>query len=154
MGSKLLNWFGTILFFLIVAGIAGLPLEEDSQTPNVSAPAVSMAAVQWEKDDDYAGGALSPQMWPEEEDPAVQVTVTPGAALVFASESVPSPAPTPTPTPPVTDPDYILNLNTGKFHYPDCESVEQMKESNKFLFSGTRDQAISQGYNPCKNCNP
>ena len=26
--------------------------------------------------------------------------------------------------------DYILNTNSHKFHYPDCYSVEQMKEEN------------------------
>ena len=27
--------------------------------------------------------------------------------------------------------DYIINLNTGKFHYSDCPSVNQMAEHNK-----------------------
>ena len=27
---------------------------------------------------------------------------------------------------------YILNVNTGKFHRPDCHSVNQMKEKNKW----------------------
>lgn len=50
--------------------------------------------------------------------------------------------------------DYILNRNTGKFHYPGCKSVKQMKEKNKVYFNGTRDEAIAKGYQPCKNCNP
>ena len=49
---------------------------------------------------------------------------------------------------------YILNTNTKKFHYPDCASVGQMKEKNKKVLIGTRDQAINQGYVPCKNCKP
>lgn len=49
---------------------------------------------------------------------------------------------------------YILNTNTKKFHNPDCASVGQMKEKNKKEFTGTRDQAIDQGYVPCKNCKP
>ena len=49
---------------------------------------------------------------------------------------------------------YILNTNTKKFHNPDCASVGQMKEKNKKVFTGTRDQAIDQGYVPCKNCKP
>ena len=49
---------------------------------------------------------------------------------------------------------YILNTNTHKFHIPSCSSVDQMKESNKKAFNGTRDEAIAQGYDPCKRCNP
>ena len=43
-------------------------------------------------------------------------------------------------------PDYILNTSSQKFHKPDCDSVESM--------AGTRDEAIAQGYDPCKRCNP
>lgn len=49
---------------------------------------------------------------------------------------------------------YILNLNTKKFHYPECSSVDQMSEKNKYEFTGTREEAIAQGYDPCKRCNP
>lgn len=52
--------------------------------------------------------------------------------------------------------DYIVNINPSskKFHYPSCSSVKKMKESNKMFFRGTRDELISQGYNPCGNCHP
>lgn len=49
---------------------------------------------------------------------------------------------------------YICNTNTGKFHYPNCSSVDQMKESNKLAVTTTRDEVIAQGYVPCKRCNP
>lgn len=49
---------------------------------------------------------------------------------------------------------YILNTNTRKFHYPTCGSVGQMKESNKQTYTGSRDDLIAQGYDPCKKCNP
>lgn len=49
---------------------------------------------------------------------------------------------------------YIGNANTKKFHYPDCHSVDRMKDSNKVRLNCTRSQAISQGYSPCGNCNP
>ncbi len=49
---------------------------------------------------------------------------------------------------------YILNTNTKKFHYPSCRSVKTMADKNKSEFTGTRDQAISQGYSPCGNCDP
>lgn len=49
---------------------------------------------------------------------------------------------------------YIINRNTGKFHYPDCPSVDQMAEHNKKEYTGDRDDLISQGYESCKRCNP
>lgn len=49
---------------------------------------------------------------------------------------------------------YILNLDSQKFHRPGCSSVGQMKDSNKQEFTGTREELISQGYDPCKRCNP
>ena len=48
---------------------------------------------------------------------------------------------------------YIGNLNTGKFHYANCASVDDMKDSNRVPFD-SRESAISQGYVPCKRCNP
>jgi len=51
--------------------------------------------------------------------------------------------------------DYIANKNTKKFHYPGCNSVKKMKESNKkFFYDVTRDYMIEQGYDPCGNCDP
>lgn len=50
--------------------------------------------------------------------------------------------------------DYILNTNTGKFHDPDCSSVNQMNESNRLLYTGSREELIAQGYEPCSQCKP
>jgi DNA-entry nuclease len=49
---------------------------------------------------------------------------------------------------------YILNTNTHKFHYPSCSSVQDMSESNKQTFTGTRDELIAEGYSPCGRCKP
>lgn len=53
-----------------------------------------------------------------------------------------------------TGTEYILNTNTKKFHYPSCSSLKQMKASNKKEYTGSRDDLIAQGYDPCKKCNP
>lgn len=50
--------------------------------------------------------------------------------------------------------DYVANTNTKKFHYPSCSSVEQIKTENRLDYTGTREELISMGYEPCKNCNP
>ena len=49
---------------------------------------------------------------------------------------------------------YILNTNTKKFHYSSCSSVKQMSDKNKQTYTGSREYLISQGYDPCKKCNP
>ena len=48
---------------------------------------------------------------------------------------------------------YVANANSGKFHVAICSSVSKMSENNKIFFS-SRDEAVSQGYEPCKICNP
>lgn len=49
---------------------------------------------------------------------------------------------------------YILNTNSKKFHYPSCDSVKKMSEENKCEYKGSRDDLLSEGYVPCKNCDP
>lgn len=50
--------------------------------------------------------------------------------------------------------DYILNTNSKKFRYPNCPSVAKMKDKNKQAFTGTREEVIAMGYDPCGQCNP
>lgn len=57
-------------------------------------------------------------------------------------------------TAPTPASNYIVNTNTGKFHYPSCSSVSDMNESNKMYYTGTRDELIQQGYSPCGRCHP
>ncbi len=50
--------------------------------------------------------------------------------------------------------EYVANKNTRKLHYSWCYAVERMKEKNKLYLSCSRDEAVTQGYEPCKKCNP
>ena len=49
---------------------------------------------------------------------------------------------------------YILNKNTHKFHYPSCSSADDIKPKNRKEFTGTREEVVAQGYDPCNRCNP
>ena len=49
---------------------------------------------------------------------------------------------------------YVINKNTGKFHRPDCSGVADIKAQNKKEYSGSRDDLIGQGYEPCGRCKP
>lgn len=50
--------------------------------------------------------------------------------------------------------DYVLNKNTKKFHLPSCSSADDIKDSNREDYHGTREDLIAKGYDPCKRCNP
>lgn len=48
---------------------------------------------------------------------------------------------------------YIGNSNSGKFHKSTCQWGQKTAEHNRVYFDN-RNTAISQGYTPCKVCNP
>lgn len=50
--------------------------------------------------------------------------------------------------------EYVLNTKSMKFHRPTCSSVDDIADSNKQEATATRDELISEGYSPCKQCNP
>ena len=76
----------------------------------------------------------------------------PGGSLI-PSQSLPDRSGINAEPVPIAD-TYVLNTNTKTFHRPGCSSVDDMKEKNKQLFNGTRDEAVLLGYKPCKRCNP
>ncbi len=78
-----------------------------------------------------------------------QTTAKPGTPTPTVI-ATPKPTPTPTPTP-GSGGEYIGNKNSHKFHRPSCGSLPN--EENRVYFA-TRDEAINQGYEPCKKCNP
>lgn len=49
---------------------------------------------------------------------------------------------------------YVLNNNTKKFHLPSCSSADDIKDSNREDYYGSREDLIARGYDPCKRCNP
>lgn len=49
---------------------------------------------------------------------------------------------------------YVLNTNTKKFHYPNCDSAGRISAKNKQDYYGDRSELIASGYDPCKRCNP
>lgn len=76
-------------------------------------------------------------------------------------EPAPKPEPKPDPKPVPTQAenvvgakDYVLNRNSKKFHNPECSSADAIKPSNRLDKKDTRDNIISQGYDPCKRCTP
>lgn len=50
--------------------------------------------------------------------------------------------------------EYVVNTNTKKFHLPDCKSAASIKPENREEYSGTRDELIGKGYEPCQICHP
>lgn len=50
--------------------------------------------------------------------------------------------------------EYILNINSKKFHLPDCSGAADISEKNKESYTGDRETLIALGYSPCKTCEP
>ena len=48
---------------------------------------------------------------------------------------------------------FVGSKGSGKYHYPDCESVKDIKESNRVWFDSA-EAAIAVGYVACKVCSP
>ena len=55
---------------------------------------------------------------------------------VFITNTIPTTTEISATEPTTQSPDYIVNTNTGRFHYPDCPSIDLMSEENKLYFTG------------------
>ena len=82
--------------------------------------------------------------------PGVTIDYATGSSAL-SGEALPSATPAPESTGGVT---YILNTSSHKFHLPDCSGVSSMKEENKQTYTGSREELIGQGYEPCGQCKP
>ena len=49
---------------------------------------------------------------------------------------------------------YVLNVNSHRFHLPDCSGVASISHNNRRDYTGTREDLIAQGYVPCGSCKP
>lgn len=49
---------------------------------------------------------------------------------------------------------YIVNTKSKKFHKDNCSAVKSAKSENIKNYKGTRENLVSNGYSPCKQCNP
>ena len=49
---------------------------------------------------------------------------------------------------------YIINTDSGKFHYLSCSRAKEISDANRSEYTGTRDDLIAQGYDPCGTCKP
>jgi DNA-entry nuclease len=84
-------------------------------------------------------------------------TVPPSATDGASEQATSSPTQEPAVTVEVTSgeiQDYVINENTGKFHYPGCSSIADIKSENRRDYTGTRDELIADGYQPCGRCKP
>lgn len=159
MGKRILGWFVVIILFFLVAGVASLPLEEDALAgqaekdpatvvvQNASSAALPAASAALSVTQSGSPGAAVPE---QEQIPSAQpeqgTDPQPSAPAEAAPEEEADDAP--------IQPDYILNISSGKFHDPSCPSVELMSEENKSPYAGDREGLLGQGYAPCQNCSP
>lgn len=116
-------------------------------------------AIDYATGNNWADGTLgAPDAQPAETQAPVPVAEeqppADGTEPVPTAEPAPEPAPVEQPTVEPMTSSYVVNTNTGKFHYPSCSSADQIKPENRWDVETTRDNLIAQGYVPCKRCNP
>lgn len=133
---------------------AGEPTGSGSDSSAKSmAPAKTAASAQTQK---TAPAAASPKETPADTGQAASPAAS-GQTSEPASppqrETAPAVEETPQDSaPPVTSGlTYVLNVKTKKFHRPTCHSLPT---TNRQDSSESRESIISQGYDPCKKCNP
>lgn len=79
------------------------------------------------------------------------VAASDGENIYITTKSEASVTLTPAPAP--KEVKYIGNKNSKVFHFPNCAGAKEMSSKNKVnLYS--REDAVSKGYSPCKNCTP
>lgn len=49
---------------------------------------------------------------------------------------------------------YVVNISSKKFHKADCKNADKISDKNKEIVNESRDELISNGYEPSKCCNP
>lgn len=129
-------WFWVLAGIVVIGGC--MDTGESSNDPSeTTVPTTS-----------YVAETTAPTTAPE--------TTTPETTVPETTEET-APATTEAPTTAATEKEeytYILNTSSKKFHYQSCSSVDTIKESNKSSFTGTRDELIDKGYDPCGRCKP
>lgn len=135
------KWIWIVAAIVVFLGIGAVKSNQDKKAAEESR---SMVAATVE--------TAAPTATPK---PTAKPTATPAPTPELTPKPTATPAPTaePTPTaPPVKD--YVLNTNTMKFHKTSCSSVKDIAEWNRKDFTGTREDVIAMGYQPCGKCHP
>ena len=53
-----------------------------------------------------------------------------------------------------SDSTYVLNINSKIFHTQDCSNGKRISDKNKSIYTGSKDELVSQGYESAECCNP
>lgn len=80
--------------------------------------------------------------------------IQPGITIAYKSGDSSENEDMPVQTEAASASEFVLNTSSKKFHKPSCSSISKIKQENKEVYKGSRDALISQGYDPCKKCNP
>ena len=91
--------------------------------------------------------------------PGIQIDYSTGdSSRTETASNTPTPEISPSPTPTIgtipADTTYVININTLRFHLPECESVWEMSEKNRMFSTQTRDELLADGFLPCGRCLP
>ena len=86
--------------------------------------------------------------------PGIEIDYATGESWLEDESDTQAPDAQTSAAPSETGASYVLNTNTKVFHTPDCASAAQTSEKNRQTFTGSRDELMAQGYEPCGRCKP
>lgn len=133
------KWIWIVAAIVVFLGIGAVKSNQDKKAAEESRSIVAETV-------ETAAPTATPK-------PTAKPTATPAPTPELTAIEA-APAVTEAPVTRSAERTWVLNTNTGKFHVPSCSSVSQMKDTNKLEFTGTRDEVIAMGYQPCGKCNP
>lgn len=116
----------------------------------LEARGVQMEALSVEDD----GAGVSFNVYCFNVQPGVTINYANGESARSATENNASAASTENTIASQTQASYVLNTNSMKFHKTDCSSVAKISQNNKQDFTGTRNEVLQKGYDPCGICKP
>lgn len=142
-------WFWAIIVFLLIGVFSGgNETGENDSTLSSGASTDVHSATNPTTDNTAESGT-----YPSTESSTEPIATEPAETTLPETDP---PETNPPKTEPVAEPTetFILNTNTEKFHEPSCRSVKDMNEENKKEYTGTREEVIVMGYEPCGICHP
>ena len=91
------------------------------------------------------GRGISFHVYAYNNQPGVQIDYATGESVLTETQAEPD----------QTDfASYILNTNSKKFHLQECALAQNMKQTNRQEYTGSRQALLDRGYTPCGGCKP
>lgn len=131
-------------------------IDEINNSRRISQPEVEESTVIEETSESETEQSTTEEPTTEEimTEPSTQPPTEPPTVPPTEVATEPPPPVTEPYVPPVISREYWINTDSGKFHNANCRTIKKPEEPYWQVYSGSRDDLINQGYDPCGVCKP